>query len=163
MPLSRNRRNAKKSKKKKRQPVPSQHTSRQPHPATVSAGGQVTHQRKVQFYQGIIPSPEMMEQYAAVDPTLPSRILQLTEDEGNHRRDMEKKIVRQSYFTIILGYIFGAVIVLPILFLAAYVVKLGNPEQAKDMVLYTIVPISVIYVLRKAFNWNFGKKQQDSD
>ena len=102
MPLSRNRRNAKKSKKKKRQPVPSQHTSRQPHPATVSAGGQVTHQRKVQFYQGIIPSPEMMEQYAAVDPTLPSRILQLTEDEGNHRRDMEKKIVRQSYFTIIL-------------------------------------------------------------
>ncbi len=39
-----------------------------------------------------IPSPELMKQYAEVDPTFPDRILKMAEAESAHRQSEEKKL-----------------------------------------------------------------------
>lgn len=49
------------------------------------------------FYQGIVPSPGMMLDYKAVDPNLPMELVNLTKAEGEHRREIETTLVRQSH------------------------------------------------------------------
>ena len=46
------------------------------------------------FFSGPIPSPDLMKEYAEVDPKFPERILTLTEGEASHRQREEKKINR---------------------------------------------------------------------
>jgi uncharacterized membrane protein len=58
-----------------------------------------TQQITGKYYQGIIPSPEMMKEYQEIDPNLPMRLVQMTEDEALHRREMEKSIVVNGYKT----------------------------------------------------------------
>lgn len=44
------------------------------------------------FFQGAIPSPDSMKEYKEVDPSIPSRLIQWTEDESKHRRKIESQV-----------------------------------------------------------------------
>ncbi len=71
----------------------------------------------------------MMEKYKKIDPSLPMRIVQWTEDEGNHRRKMEGRIVKNSYNTVIWGYVLGFLCVFLISFLCYLFMINGNPRE----------------------------------
>lgn len=45
---------------------------------------------------GPIPSPEILEKYQAIDPSLPSQIIAQAWEEGNHRRQKEIKVLEQD-------------------------------------------------------------------
>src|SRR5688500_420016 len=49
------------------------------------------------FFQGAIPSPDSMKEYQKVDPSIPLRLIQWTEDESKHRRRIEHKYANQSF------------------------------------------------------------------
>src|SRR5438046_3122494 len=51
------------------------------------------------FYQGVIPSPEMMKEYKEVDPDLPNRLITIFEKEGIHRREIENRIVKYGFWS----------------------------------------------------------------
>lgn len=139
MPSSRNR----KKTKKNTASVAQQHKSRQQPQNTIQRT------QKLEFYQGLIPSPEMMQQYKQIDPSLPMRIVQWTEDEGNHRRNMETKIVRHSYNTVIWGYVLGFLCVGLISALCYLFMINGNPREGMWIACIIIVALAIVFVLRK--------------
>jgi len=48
---------------------------------------------------GIIPSPEMMKDYGELDPALPMILVNMAKEEGEHRRAMDRHIVKHNYRT----------------------------------------------------------------
>lgn len=143
MPLSRSRKKSKRQNKKITASVAQQHK-----PAGQTQN-HVQRTQKLEFYQGLIPHPDMMEQYKQIDPSLPMRIVQWTEDEGNHRRNMETKIVKDSYNTIIWGYVLGFLCVALISVLCYLFMINGNPREGMWIACIIIVALAVVFVLRK--------------
>lgn len=70
MPLSRNRKKKHKPKQKIAASVAQQHKPTQQTQNTLQRT------QKLEFYQGLIPHPDIMEQYKQIDPSLPMRIVQ---------------------------------------------------------------------------------------
>lgn len=80
MPLSRNR---------KKKSLPASISKSSPEMAKQQSSVQRTQEiRSItsKFYQGMIPSPEMMQEYSQIDPELPTKLVKWTEDESIHRR-----------------------------------------------------------------------------
>lgn len=105
--------------------------------------------QKIEFYQGIIPHPDLMEKYRQIDPELPMRIVQWTEDEGRHRRKLETKVIQHSYNTIIWGYLLGFLCVGLIAMLCYFFMINGNPKEGMWIACIIIVALSIVFVLRK--------------
>ena len=100
------------------------------------------------YYQGIIPSPEMMQQYQQVDPTFPSRILQLTEDEAISRRKNENKIINHAFISTLIGNLLGFLSILALSFLAYEFMINRHAEEGKWIAL-SIASVVGIFVIRR--------------
>lgn len=111
------------------------------------------------FFQGAIPSPDSMKEYQEVDPSIPLRLIQWTEDESKHRRKIENKFANQSFATILIGYITGLIALCLIAFLAYLFMKDGHAVEGKWIALSMAGVIS-IFVIRRAVSTN--KKEQDT-
>lgn len=145
MPVSRTRKKTRKSK-------PIRSIARMAKP-TREVRIQRQHQNETrsftQIYQGLIPSPEMMEQYQRIDPELPGRLVKWVEDESSHRRTMERRIVNHAFITNITGSIFGLMAIAMIAALAFYFMINGNPKEGAAIAGTVIVALAIIFVLRK--------------
>lgn len=53
----------------------------------------VTRQTSFEISGGPIPSPEILKGYGQIDPSFPSRIVKMAEEEQAHRHDMEKRSI----------------------------------------------------------------------
>lgn len=110
------------------------------------------------FFQGAIPSPDCMKEYQEVDPSIPLRLIQWTEDESDHRRRIEHKYANHSFATILIGYITGLIALCLIAFLAWLFMKEGYAVEGKWIALSMAGVIS-IFVIRRAVLCN--KKDKD--
>lgn len=110
------------------------------------------------FYQGAIPSPENMKEYQDVDPSIPGRLLQWTEDESKHRRSIENKYSTHSFATIIIGYLTGLFALCLIAFLAYLFMREGHADEGKWIALSMAGVIS-IFVLRKTVTFKKDKPE----
>lgn len=143
MPISRKRKRAKpKPQKLHKLPQPPQkHTS-----AQISKSH--THQ-SIEYYQGLIPSPEMMEKYKDIDPSLPNRLVTWTEEEGKHRRKMENKIVNHAFGINVLGTVCAFILVVLIAILCYFFMINGHPKYATVLACSVMVALASIFVLRR--------------
>ncbi len=105
--------------------------------------------QRIEFFQGILPHPDLLDEYKRVDPELPNKIAKWTEDEALHRRKMEMKIASDGHNTVIWGYIFGFLSVIAISGLCYLFMVAGFAEEAKWIACTVIVALAVIFVLRK--------------
>lgn len=70
-------------------------------------------QRELNIFQGPLPHPDVLKGYAEVDPSFPDRVIGLTENQSQHRQNLENTVVeaniknqrRGSIFAFILGLI----------------------------------------------------------
>lgn len=70
-------------------------------------------QREFNIFQGPLPHPDVLKGYAEVDPSFPDRVIALTENQSQHRQNIENKVVdaniksqtRGSFFAFILGLV----------------------------------------------------------
>lgn len=106
-------------------------------------------QNTLEIYQGLIPSPDMMAKYKEIDPSLPMRIVQWTEDEGIHRRQIEMKIVRDAHTTTIWGNILGFLSVIIISTLCFLFMVNGHAREGMWIACTIIVALAIVFVLRK--------------
>lgn len=107
-------------------------------------------------YEGVIPPPEFMSQYGEINVDFPNRILSLTENEGNHRRKIENKIVNFSLVSEVLGIVSGLFAVGMVCTLCYYFIEKGHPTEASHVAIAVIIGLAGVFVLRK-----FGKKRQN--
>lgn len=118
---------------------------------SLSSGSNKVHHRSQSFYQGIVPSPEMMEKYKDVDPNLPMTLVKLTQDEAEHRRSIEKSIVRQSATSNIVGQILAFLSVISICTLSYLYMINGNADQGKAIAITIIIGLACAFLGRKVF------------
>jgi len=106
-------------------------------------------QNTLEIYQGLIPSPDMMAKYKDIDPSLPLRIVQWTEDEGIHRRKIETKIARDAHATTIWGNVLGFLSVIVISALCFLFMINGHAREGMWIACTIIVALAIVFVLRK--------------
>lgn len=109
------------------------------------------------YYQGIVPSPEMMEKYKEVSPDLPNRLVTLTEDEANHRRAIEKRITTFHFVSQLLGQILAFLAVLSVCYLSYLYMKSGNSSDGKAIAMSIIIGLAALFLGKKVF---FNKDPQ---
>lgn len=69
-----------------------------------------------------MPAPGALQKYAEIDPSLPERIVRMAEEEGNHRRAMENKVLEGRLNLARRGQLFALIVALAALFVAAWAI-----------------------------------------
>ena len=89
--------------------------------------------QSVQF-QGPLPPPALLEAYEKICPGAALKILEAARIEGEHRREMESKVVnanvegmRKQFGEARLGQVFAFVIAIFFVLVGAYVILRGQP------------------------------------
>lgn len=98
-------------------------------------------------YQGPLPPPAMMEEYARLIPNAPERLMSLLEQQTAHRISMESTLItsrialtkRGQWFAFFLSIFFGVITV--VLALS------GHPVVSGSIGVTTIVGLAVVFVL----------------
>jgi len=101
------------------------------------------------FYHGIIPPPDMMQKYQEIDTTLPNRIMKLAEEEGIHRRIMEKKILNLAKVRELVGVISGIISVLVVGILSYLYLLKSAPREGAAIAIAVTIGLASVFVLRK--------------
>ncbi len=108
-------------------------------------------QQSQSYYQGIVPSPEMMEHYKDVDETLPGRLVALTEDEAAHRRGLEQRLTTHAFVTTLIGQIFAFLAVGLIAVLSYLYMINGHAEEGKVIAVAIIVSLAALFLGKQVF------------
>ncbi len=61
-------------------------------------------------HSGPLPAPEQLAQYNAIAPDAAERIIQMAVDQANHRRELEKVVIKAGARDSLLGLVFGFII-----------------------------------------------------
>lgn len=99
-------------------------------------------------YRGPIPPPEMLADYAEIDPNFPKTIMQRADDEQKHRHKLEDKALDAEISTFRYAQFFGFLILLGLLGLGAYSIFSGNTIGAVASIAASIA--SGLWVLTKS-------------
>jgi uncharacterized membrane protein len=110
-----------------------------------------THEITGKYYEGIIPSPEMMKGYQEIDPSLPLRLVKMTEDEGAHRRQVEMKILANGYKTTTLNTFVGFLALLALAALSYLFMVRGYAVQGA-IIASSIGGVIGVFVIGKAIS-----------
>lgn len=97
-------------------------------------------------YQGPIPSPEFMQEYANVDPSFPDRIFKLTEN------NLEQQYKHQNKMDILrfLGWGSATVITLTAMGLGAYLLMNDKDLAGFSFLVGSALPSVIIYFTNRA-------------
>jgi len=113
--------------------------------------GAIISAQSTSFYQGVVPSPEMMMKYKEVDPSLPLRLVQLTEDEAIHRRGVEKKLTSHHFTLTIWNQVFAFLSVLVICLLSYLFLINGYADAGKYIVITVVVALAGLFLGKRIF------------
>jgi uncharacterized membrane protein len=108
-----------------------------------------THEISGKVYQGIIPSPEMMKAYQEVDPSLPMRLVKTMEDEAAHRRQIERRLIKNQFQTNVFNTLIGLLALVALGVLAYLFMNNGHPTQG-SVIAGTIATVISVIVVGKA-------------
>jgi uncharacterized membrane protein len=72
------------------------------------------------YYEGVLPPPEMLAQYEALNPGMIAWMMKRVEDQQAHRMEIERVAVKESFKQASRGQIFAFLLGLVTLFVAAF-------------------------------------------
>lgn len=112
---------------------------------------QGTHEITGKFYQGIIPSPDMMKEYQEIDPALPMRLVKAMEDEAAHRRQVENRIIKNGFLTNTINTLVGflALVALGVL---SYTFMINRHAKEGAVIAGSIGGVISVFVIGKAIS-----------
>lgn len=96
-------------------------------------------------FAGPLPPPGLLLEYEQAMPGLAERIVLMAENEGNHRRAVENRLIRLSEWGLFTGFILSLVAIGGGLFL----VWTGKGLEGLAPLILSIVGIVTIFVLRR--------------
>ncbi|HEY4526937.1 MAG TPA: DUF2335 domain-containing protein [Candidatus Paceibacterota bacterium] len=82
--------------------------------------------RQSTSYSGPLPHPETLRMFDQVVPGAAERIIKMAEDQSNHRKELEKKVIESDIARSRLGQILGFAIAIVGLVVSAIVSIYGN-------------------------------------
>ncbi len=110
-------------------------------------------------FGGPLPPPELLQHYKAIQPDLVERIMRLTEDEAEHRRAMDIKVVEGSFNKTKRGQILGAVLAVVAMGVAVVALVLDHPGAAGIIGVTTVVGLAGVFAIGRYM----GDSRKDKD
>jgi uncharacterized membrane protein len=110
-------------------------------------------------YQGVIPSPDMMEHYARIDPDLPNRIMLMAEKEGEDRRKRDRKALGYGFTVDLSGIISGIIVVGGVIWLCTRFIDKGFAKEGAWVAGSVMVALAAVFVTRKYSRQNNGSNK----
>jgi uncharacterized membrane protein len=108
---------------------------------------------KVEQFSGPLPPPAILEQYNNVVPGAAERILKMAEEQSNHRRSLEQKVISSDVDNARLGMVFGFIIGLVAILAGVYIVIIDKNNQGYFLSLGAIVALVGVFV--------YGRKKKE--
>ena len=102
-----------------------------------------------QSFSGPLPSPEDFKAYEQTMKGATGRIMTMTEQQMNHRIEMEKTIVRKKFFQSTMGQILATVLILFFGYIAYDLAMHDHDTAAIAIGVPTVVGLAVVFVLNK--------------
>ena len=100
-------------------------------------------------FEGIMPHPDILNEYKAIHPDLPERLLAMAEKEGDHRRLCDRKLIRNAFWTDLLNNLFALLSVGVVVFLCYLLIKNDNAEEAASVAKVVIVSLASVFVFSR--------------
>lgn len=97
-------------------------------------------------YSGPLPSPEMMEHYDAVVPGSAERIITQFEEQGRHRRTLEKTVVTGNERRANWGLVSATVIVIVGILCGTFLIYEGKTSEGLGTMLTPLGVVASIFV-----------------
>lgn len=101
------------------------------------------------FFRGPIPPPNLLESYKAIDPTLPNRIMALTENQSNHRINIETKVIKRDINLSYLGWFSGTLLSTIVVSLGGYLIFIGRSLEGYSSVVGAALYFGAMFVYGK--------------
>lgn len=105
---------------------------------------------KQSHHSGPIPSPDSMAKYNEVIPDGANRIMVQSEEQGRHRREMERTVIRSQSIQTYLGQIFAFIVAISCMYVSYSMVMSGHEKQGALFGGVTIVGLVTIFIVGKS-------------
>lgn len=96
---------------------------------------------------GPIPAPNVLREYAAIQPDLPERIVSQWEKQSSHRQGLEARVVRSNIWNERLGTLSGTLIALAGIGAGTYLVSQGHDISGLVAFVATLAGIVRVFVI----------------
>lgn len=93
-----------------------------------------------------IHAPENLEKYAEIDPSFPERVLQAFEAEGQHRRRLEERAVRNEFFLNVFKLVLALLVVLSVLGVGCFYLLHNAATQGAGIIGAVVVALAVAFL-----------------
>lgn len=118
-------------------------------PSIPKQGGNVKIQhKKTQFFQGPIPTPEMLKHYNQIQPDFAERFMLMAEKEQQRTIAREKNREKNTFRVIVSGLVFAFCSIAGLIYTLIFAIKENQTETAKAIV-YSMAAIGSIFILKK--------------
>lgn len=111
-------------------------------------------------FDGILPHPDILNEYKAIHPDFPERLLAMAEKEGEHRRLCDSKLIRNAFWTDLLNNIFALFSVGIVVFLCYLLIESNNAEEAASVAQVVIVSLAGVFIFRGVVNKTKEKEKK---
>nr|WP_236589465.1 DUF2335 domain-containing protein [Ramlibacter aurantiacus] len=122
----------------------------------------MVHHNTTVEHSGPLPHPSVLAGYAEIVPGLPERLVQLVEQQAQHRMNQEAALVRSKTRTQERAQLFAFLLVMAIIAAATYVGINGQPWLAATMVTTTIGSVLAAFIFGRAHKEKSGKDASES-
>lgn len=97
------------------------------------------------FYSGLIPRVEDLAKYEQISPGFANRIISLTEDEGKHRRSLEKRVIFMGFANAMTGLFLAFAAVSGISYLCYLFMINNHATEAAWIAVSVLVGIAAVF------------------
>lgn len=97
-----------------------------------------------------LPSSSWLKAYREIDPSFPGRVLSITEAESEHRRFLQKRIIRQQFWLSVWMNICALLAIGLVTALCWFMVYKAFPTQAATVGGTVIVALAAIFIRKKS-------------
>ncbi len=106
------------------------------------------------YYEGPLPSPQILEQYEAIVPNAAERIFKAFENQTNHRMELEKSVISSDIKRAYVGLSLGFAVSMTALLGGVYTAVQGHPGAGGTIATASVVALAGVFVygssMRKA-------------
>lgn len=104
---------------------------------------------RAQHFQGPIPPPDTLAKYEKIIPGAAERILAMAEKQGNHRRNLEAKVIDKDSGRASRGQIFAFIITITIIVGGFVMVWQGKSLEGMASIIGAITALVGVFIYGK--------------
>lgn len=109
-------------------------------------------QPNIQFvreeYRGLLPPPNMMEEYRRIIPNLPEKLIEMAENETKHRHRLERRVISAEIWLEVFRIV-AALVALSLILGAAYLFMTNGHPTAAATVAGIAVAVVGIFITKR--------------